>query len=130
MTKKVLVVDDEPQMGRAIGEFLSGAGYAVTVSDSFPDALEKAKKMLPDLILADVVMPESSGFEVCRRVKEALKPHPPKVILMTAKLSALDPVLAREMGADDFVVKTANMSAVLCAVKKILNPSQESGEIL
>ncbi len=123
MTKKILIVDDEPQVCEMIGALLSEAGYTVTISSYFSDAIEKAKTVIPDLVLADVVMPDSSGFEICRKVKEILKPHPPQVILMTAKLTALDPVLAREMGADDFVVKTSNMAMILRAVKKMLSDS-------
>ncbi len=123
MTKKILVVDDEPQIGEMIGALLSEAGYAVMISSHFSDAIEKAKAVIPDLVLSDVVMPDSSGFEICRKVKEILKPHPPQVILMTSKLTAFDPVLAREMGADDFVVKTSNMAMVLRAVKQTLSDS-------
>lgn len=123
MPKKILVVDDEPQVAGMIGTLLEEAGYAVTVASFFSDAIQKAQTGHPDLVLADVVMPDSSGFEICRKVKEILKTNPPRVILMTAKLTAFDPVLAREMGADDFVVKTANMAMILRAVKKMLDDS-------
>lgn len=123
MSKKILVVDDEPQVAEMIGALLEEAGYAVTVSSYFSDAIQKAQTVIPDLVLADVVMPDGSGFEICRKVKEVLKTNPPPVILMTAKLTAFDPVLAREMGADDFVVKTSNMAMILRAVKKMLDDS-------
>ena len=68
----------------------------------------------------NVVMPEISGFDACFKIKEMFQPHPPPVIVMTGKLDAIDPIKARKMGADDFVVKTSDMAVLIQAVKRIL----------
>lgn len=121
MKKKIFVIDDDPLARRMVVAALEAEGHAV-MEFTEPEALfQELQKTLPDLVMTDVVMPKVSGFEVCRRVKE-IRPHPPQVIVMTGKLDAVDPILARRMGADDFVVKTVDMAALVKAVRKILPP--------
>ncbi len=120
MKKNILVLDDDPAVQKKIVVILEEEGYAAVASLNFEDALQKARQTLPDLILIDVVMPDITGFEACRKIKALFQPHPPWVILMTGKFDAVDPVLARKMGADDFVVKTSDMAVLVQAVRKIL----------
>jgi twitching motility two-component system response regulator PilH len=121
MTKNILVIDDDPLAQKLIVAVLKEAGYAAVASLNFEDALQKARQTPPDLVLTDVVMPDISGFEACRKIKEMFQPHPPPVIVMTGKLDAVDPMRARKMGADDFVVKTSDMGVLTQAVRKILS---------
>ncbi|MDD5226324.1 MAG: response regulator, partial [Candidatus Omnitrophica bacterium] len=100
MKKNILVIDDDSLSQKIIVAALEEEGYAAVASLHFEDALQKARQTLPDLVLIDVVMPDITGFEACRRIKELFQPHPPPVIVMTGKLDAVDPVLARKMGAD------------------------------
>ena len=120
MGKNILVIDDDPSARDMIVTALEEEGYAASSSLNFEDALQKAGKTLPDLVLIDVVMPDITGFDACRKIKTAFQPHPPLVIIMTGKLDAVDPVLARKMGADDFVVKTSDMAVLVRAVREIL----------
>lgn len=120
MKKNILVIDDDPLAQKMIVEGLEEEGHAAIASLNFDDAVQKAKQAVPDLVLIDVVMPEISGFEACRRIKEMFQPHPPPVIIMTGKLNAVDPILARKMGADDFVVKTSDMAVLIRAVRNLL----------
>ena len=120
MKKNILVIDDDPLAQKMIVAVLEGEGYTAVESLNFEDALQKARKTLPDLVLIDVVMPDITGFEACRKIKEIFKPRPPLVIVMTGKLDAIDPIKARKMGADDFVVKTSDMAVLVQAVRKIL----------
>ena len=122
MKKNILVIDDDALARKMIVTALEEEGYAAVASLNFENALEKARRTLPDLVLIDVVMPDISGFNACREIKKVVQPHPPPVIVMTGKLDAVDPVLARKMGADDFVVKTSDMAVLICAVRKILLP--------
>jgi DNA-binding response OmpR family regulator len=126
MGRKILVIDDDPMACQAIAELLKKEGYQTVASFNFEDALQKALQILPDLVMIDAVMPEISGFDACRKIKETFHPHPPRVVMMTAKLNAFDPVLAREMGADDFVVKTGDMVFVIQAAQKILSKGSPS----
>ena len=121
VTKKILVIDDDPLVREMIVEVLEAEGYAAVAALNFKDALEKVRQTLPDLFLIDVVMPDISGFDACRKIKEMFKPHPPPVLLMTGNLKAVDPLYAFKMGADDFVVKTSDMAVLIQAVRKILS---------
>jgi DNA-binding response OmpR family regulator len=120
MKKKIFVIDDDPLALRLIVAALESEGYEVQAFSEFESLLQELQRSLPDLVMTDVVMPKVSGFEVCRKIKEAFQPHPPPVIVMTGKLDAIDPIQARKMGADDFVVKTSDMAVLTQAVKKIL----------
>ena len=122
LKKKIFVIDDDPLALQLIGETLKAEGYSVLAFQEFEGLLQELQRSLPDLVMTDVVMPRVSGFEVCRRVKEMFQPHPPPVVVMTGKLDAIDPIQARKMGADDFVVKTSDMAVLTQAVRKILYP--------
>ena len=121
MKKNILVIDDDPLAQKMIVAVLEEEGHATVASLSFEDALQKARQTLPDLVLIDVVMPDITGFDACRKIKGMFQPNPPPVIMMTGKLDAVDPILARKMGADDFVVKTSDMAVLIKAVQKILS---------
>ena len=121
MKKKILVLDDDSVACRLIMGALEEEGYEAITTSDFEDALQKIRQGAPDLVLIDVVMPDITGFDACRKLKELLQPHSPQVILMTGKLDAVDPVLARKMGADDFVVKTSDMAVLIRAVRKIFS---------
>ncbi|MFA5169037.1 MAG: response regulator transcription factor [Candidatus Omnitrophota bacterium] len=121
MRKNILVIDSDPLAQEMIAAALKEEEYTVVASLNFEDALQKVRQTLPDLVLIDVVMPDITGFDACRRIKKMFRSHPPQVIMMTGKLDAVDPVLARKMGADDFVVKTSDMAVLTQAVRKILS---------
>ena len=120
MKKKIFVIDDDVLALKMIVTALEAEGYAVQAFSEFESLLQELQRSLPDLVMTDVVMPKVSGFEVCRRIKE-IRPHPPQVVVMTGKLDAIDPVQARKMGADDFVVKTSDMAVLVQSVRKILS---------
>ena len=120
MKKKIFVIDDDPLALQMVVAVLEAEGYAVQAFSEFENLLQELHRSLPDLVMTDVIMPKVSGFEVCRKIKE-IRPHPPQVIVMTGKLDAVDPIQARKMGADDFVVKTSDMAILTQAVRKILS---------
>lgn len=118
--KNILVIDDDPLVQKMMVAALGEEGYAVEAALDFKDALKKALQTTPDLVLIDVVMPDITGFDACETIKKMFQPNPPPVIVMTGKIEAIDPIQARKMGADDFVVKTSDMAALVQAVRKIL----------
>ena len=121
MKKNILVIDDDPLVPKMIVAILEDRGYAAIAASNFEEALQKVRQIPPDLVLIDVVMPDITGFEACRQIKAMFQPHPPQVIVMTGKLDAVDPILARKMGADDFVVKTSDMAVLTEAVSRALS---------
>jgi DNA-binding response OmpR family regulator len=121
MKKKILVLDDSPQVLEIIVAVLNDAGYDASAALNFEEVVRKAQANRPDLVLTDVVMPDVSGFDVCSKIRDMFQPNPPKIIVMTGKLDAIDPVRARKAGADDFVVKSTGMGALLGSVKTLLD---------
>lgn len=116
----ILVVDDSPKNVKLLADILSSRGYAVKTAASGAQALAEIDAETPDLVLLDVVMPEMSGYEVCRRIRE----NPAAGILPVVMVTALDPgeerVKGIEAGADDFLTKPINQGELLARVKSLL----------
>ena len=122
MTEKarILVVDDTPPNVKLLEQVLLLAGYEVVTAASGEEGLAKVVFAKPDLVLCDVVMPEMSGYEVCR----ALRANPATALLPVVMVTALDPESERikgiEAGADDFLSKPINQPELLARVKSLL----------
>lgn len=113
----VLVVDDEPQILRVMRASLPIRGYEVITASSGEEALDQLSKQVPDLVILDLVMPEISGLEVCRRVREFSSVP---IIVLSAKGSESDKVAALDLGADDYVTKPFGMDELLARVRAVL----------
>lgn len=103
MNEKVLVVDDEEAILLGVGDLLASEGYRVSTARNGKEALERFAADRPDLVLLDVMMPEMSGYDVCRAIRRT-DPLTP-VVMLTAKGEEVDKVVGLELGADDYVVK-------------------------
>jgi two-component system, OmpR family, KDP operon response regulator KdpE len=131
-TKKplVLVVDDEPQILRVMRASLPARGYEVRTATNGQEALDEMHKEMPDLVILDLVMPEMSGLEVCRRLREFSQVP---IIVLSAKGSERDKVAALDAGADDYVTKPFGMDELLArlrAVLRRLSPSEANASIM
>jgi len=118
MNEKILVVDDEEAILLGIGDLLSSEGYRVTTARNGREALERFSADRPDLVLLDVMMPEMSGYDVCRAIRRTDPVTP--VVMVTAKGEEVDKVVGLELGADDYVVKPFGTSELTARVHAAL----------
>lgn len=118
--RKILVVDDTPQNVKLLCDLLAAKGYDVVSASSGPEALERLAKDAPDLVLLDVVMPEMSGYEVCRVIREKPETRLLPVVMVTALDPAEERVKGIEAGADEFLSKPINAGELLARVRSLL----------
>ena len=120
MSARILVVDDILPNVKLLEAKLLGEYYDVVTASSGAEALEKVKETRPDIILLDVMMPEMDGFEVCRRLKaDSDTAHIP-VVMVTALTESADRVSGLEAGADDFLTKPVNDTALMARVRSLI----------
>ncbi len=113
----ILIVDDHPINLKVLFTWLSDSGFRVLVANSGESALQKLKKVLPDIILLDVLMPGINGFETCQKLQESEETKHIPVIFMTALSDSVDKVKGLSLGAVDYITKPFQPEEVLARVK-------------
>jgi twitching motility two-component system response regulator PilH len=111
--KKVLVVDDSPTERHVLTEILQKAGYLVVIAESGEQAVEVAKREVPDLILMDVVMPGMNGYQATRTITRDEITRNIPVIMCTSKGQETDKIWGMRQGARDYLVKPIDSPALL-----------------
>lgn len=128
-TPKILIVDDTPKNIQILGTVLRQQQYQIYVAQNGLQALEVANKVIPDLILLDIMMPEMDGFQACTELKKSALTQKIPVIFLTAKAEAEDIVKGFELGAVDYVLKPFNSSELLARVKTHLELVAKNREL-
>jgi putative two-component system response regulator len=105
MGSRILIVDDEYSGRETLQSVLEGEDYELEMAENGPQALEKAKKLLPDVILLDIMMPGMTGFEVCQRIRSDPQIAEIPIIVLTALDDRESLLNALKAGADDFISK-------------------------
>ena len=123
---KILVVDDEPQLRRALERALKLEGYEVELAADGDEALAAVAASGPDAIVLDVLMPKRDGLEVCRALR-AGDDHTP-VLMLTARDAVSDRVDGLDAGADDYVVKPFALPELLARMRALLRRDGLTGE--
>ena len=125
--KRILVVDDEPDVTALITYNLRGKGYAVEAVNDPNQSVGVARSFLPDLVILDVMMPDLSGIQICRMLRADPKLKAVPVIFLTAKAEESDRIQGFEVGADDYVCKPFSPKELMMRVQSILRRSSEGG---
>ena len=119
MAKKILIVDDEPDLLRITTFILKKAGYAILSATNCYEAFDSVKNDTPDLIIMDLRLPIISGDQACKQIKSDSKLKHIPIILFTASINNISEVL-KVSGADDYLVKPFDADELLKKVKKII----------
>jgi two-component system KDP operon response regulator KdpE len=122
---KILVVDDEKRMVRFIQLNLEQDGFQVLTAYNGTEALEQVRTQLPDLILLDIMMPDISGFEVLKRIREV---NTVPVIMLTAKGEEDDRIQGLELGADDYITKPFSPREMVSRIRAVLRRTRSFKE--
>ena len=118
--KKILIVDDEPDIVETIKFNLELEGIECTAAYDGEEALSKAKKENPDLIILDIMLPKINGYKIARLLKfDELYKHIP-IIMLTARTQEKDISLGEQTGADEYITKPFDMERLVAPVKKYL----------
>jgi DNA-binding response OmpR family regulator len=121
---RILIVEDEESIRAGLLDLLEIEGYETAAAADGEAALEKARQWKPHLVLLDLMLPKSSGFEVCRHLR---KHHPDIfVIMLTAKNEEMSKIAGLEMGADDYITKPFSVSELLARVRTRLRRRGEA----
>jgi two-component system, OmpR family, phosphate regulon response regulator PhoB len=118
--ESILVVEDDEFIARILRAELAGAGYEVRTASDGVEALVAAFERCPDLVLADVMMPNMDGFELTRRLRMAERTAAAKVILLTARGLSADRLEGFAVGADDYVIKPFDTPELLARIGDVL----------
>ncbi|MFC1923068.1 response regulator transcription factor [Chloroflexota bacterium] len=114
----ILVVEDERAVARGLEYALQDEGFTVLCAETGKQALDLARTQDPKLILLDIRLPDISGFDVCRQLRQEGKRQP--ILMLTALDEPVDKVLGLELGADDYVVKPYNLRELIARIRSLL----------
>lgn len=126
--KKILLVDDEKDLVESVTMRLEHAGYEVVPSYDGVDAFERVRKEKPDIIILDIMLPKMDGYKVCGLLKKDARYAKIPIVMFTAKAHDADEKLAREVGADAYIVKPFEAKTLLDKISELL--AQSSGDRL
>jgi len=124
MNIKVLIAEDDGNLRQGLIDLLEGEGYQVLPTGDGKEALRAFHAGQPDLVLLDVMMPEMSGYDVCREIRRQ-NCHTP-IIMLTAKGEEIDKVVGLELGADDYVTKPFGLHELRARIAAVLRRASNS----
>ncbi|MFK5891350.1 MAG: response regulator [Flavobacteriaceae bacterium] len=119
--KKLLIVDDEPNIVMSLEFVFKKENYKVFIARDGAEAIEIIENSLPDIILLDIMMPKVDGYQVLKHLKEVASLNKIKVIILSAKNKIADIELGLQLGADKYISKPFSTRQLVKEVKKLLN---------
>ena len=127
---KILVIEDEPDIRKNLEYNLAREGFAVIGAASISEAESNLSMQTFNLILLDLMLPDGSGLDLCKKIKADSKTESIPVIILTAKDDEVDKVVGFEIGADDYVTKPFSVRELILRVKAVLKRGTEKKDIL
>ncbi len=120
MAKRVLIVDDEPNIVTSLEFLMQRSGYEVRIARNGEEALEQVSAFQPDLILLDVMMPLLSGYEVCQKIRENSAWQDVQIVMLTAKGREIEATKGLALGANAYITKPFSTKELLAKVHELL----------
>jgi len=124
MSRRIFIVDDEPDLVKIATDLLQAEGYHVASATHPDEGLKKIKANPPDLILLDIRLPDKDGFQVCKELKSDPKTKAIPIIMISVKAEETDVVVGLELGAEDYIAKPYRKRELLARVKAALRRSE------
>ena len=125
MSFRVLIVDDEPNIVTSLAFLMRGSNYEVRIARNGDEALRVLETFRPNLILLDVMLPQRSGFEVCREIRDKPAFAEMKIVMLTAKGRDLERDEGLGMGADAYVTKPFSTKELMSTVRGLLKSTAQ-----
>ena len=116
----ILIVEDEQSLVDVLAYNLTREGYEVEVALDGRDGLQRARTLLPDLVVLDLMLPLIDGLEVCRRLRADTTTQHIRILILTARADEIDEIVGFHMGADDYVVKPFKLKPLIQRIKALL----------
>jgi len=120
MTRRILIVDDEPNIATSLEFLMRGSDYDVQVARNGEEALLLAESFRPDVVLLDVMMPQRSGFDVCRKIRENPALRDMKIVMLTARGRDVEKDKGLNLGANAYVTKPFSTKELMNTVRGLL----------
>jgi len=121
--KKILIIEDEEELAEGLKDNLEFEGFECVISNNGREGEWKVRTENPDCVILDIMLPEKSGFEVCKSLRNSKITTP--IIMLTAKGEEIDKILGLELGADDYITKPFSLRELLARIKAVLRRKDE-----
>jgi DNA-binding response OmpR family regulator len=117
---RILVAEDDPDIGNLLDHYLKKAGFLATVVASGRDVMPQIKRETPDLVVLDLMLPGLDGLQLCRAIRAEAATAAIPIIMLTAKGEESDRIVGLELGADDYITKPFSPNEVVARVRALL----------
>lgn len=116
----ILIIEDERSLVEVLSYNLAREGFEVHTATDGQDGLSRARNLLPDLVILDLMLPVVEGLEVCRRLRSDPRTQAIRILMLTARAEEVDEIVGFSMGADDYVAKPFKLKALIHRIKALL----------
>jgi two-component system alkaline phosphatase synthesis response regulator PhoP len=129
MSKRILIVDDEPDIREFLSYYLKNSGYEIELAENGYEALDKVRSFAPDLVLLDVMMPEMNGYETCRKLREDDKYGNTIIAFLSARKEDESLIKGLRIGADDYIPKPIRPKVLVTKIEALLRRNQNTKQL-